>query len=109
MRPADIRTRRQLQRHLESGVSLVDFCVPWSAPCREQQGILLHLVRRFHGKARIGVMNVEENEELAEAFGIESVPTLVLFQDRQEVRRFVGLHSAAVLTLALAGILGEKG
>ena len=107
MKPVAIRNQSELQQHLTEGVGLVDFCVPWSAPCREQQRVLTRLTSRFQGRAKIGVMNVEENEELARAFGIESVPTLVLFQHLREVQRFVGLHSAADLTDALEKIVGE--
>lgn len=105
MRLLSIESAEQLEKDLEKRVGLVSFCVPWSAPCREQQRILGQLAESFQGRARIGVMNVEGNEGVAREYGIRSVPTLVIFRNRKEIQRFTGLQPGSVLTGVLEGLL----
>ncbi|MGD8386040.1 MAG: thioredoxin family protein [Desulfobacteraceae bacterium] len=105
MKPLPIESEEQLEKDLENRVGLVSFCVPWSAPCLQQQRILNRLAKAFEGRARIGVMNVEENEGVARSYGIRSVPTLVIFRNRKEIQRFTGLQSGSVLMEALEGLL----
>jgi thioredoxin 1 len=96
-----------LKQDLAGGIGLVEFCVPWSAPCREQKRILATLARRFQERAWIARINVDENEEVAREFGIESLPTLVIFKDQREVRRFLGLHAGNVISKALGDLVGD--
>lgn len=108
MRLLSIESAEQLEKDLESRVGLVSFCVPWSAPCLEQQRILDRLAEAFEGRARIGVMNVEENEGVARDYGIRSVPTLVIFRNQKEIQRFTGLQPGSVLTGVLEGLLVDS-
>ena len=103
-----IRSAEQLEKDFENRVGLVNFCVPWSAPCLEQQRILGRLAKAFAGRARIGMMNVEENESVARDYGIRSVPTLVIFRNRKEIQRFTGLQPGSVLTRVLEGLLVDS-
>jgi len=107
VKPPAIQSTGPLKQHLADGVGLVEFCVPWSAPCREQKRILAPLARRFQERAWITHINVDENEEAAREFGIESLPTLVVFKDQQEVRRFQGLHAGNVISKALGDLVGD--
>ncbi len=80
-----------------SGTVLVDFWAPWCGPCRMQTPILEGLARELNGNARIVKLNTDENPATARNFGINSIPTLILFRDGKEVERMVGVQPAESL------------
>jgi thioredoxin 1 len=80
---------------------LVDCWAPWCMPCLTQHPILEKVADELQGKALITSLNTEENRDAAYRLNIHSIPTLVIFKDGQEKRRFVGLQKAASLTKAL--------
>jgi len=80
-----------------SGTVLVDFWAPWCGPCRMQTPILEGLARELNGNARIVKLNTDENPATARSFGINSIPTLILFRDGKEVERMVGVQPAESL------------
>jgi thioredoxin 1 len=86
---------------IKQGVLLVDFWAPWCGPCRMQLPILEQVAGRVAGKATIAKVNVDEAPELAGRFGIQSIPTLLLFKDGQQVRQFVGTQTDRVLMSAI--------
>jgi len=108
METKEIRSEKEFQRAIKGGVVLVDFNAPWCAPCRTQEPILEQLAVQFKGKALIAAMNVDENQETAVNFGIRNIPTLILFKDSQEVRRFIGVQQKNALSRELEQALGLK-
>lgn len=98
--------KSEFQKKLPRGISLVDFGVSWCAPCRIQEKIIGSLLKRFSRRAALVVMDLDENRELASEFFIQSVPTLILFRNGEEIRRFVGLQSEETLTRAIENSLG---
>ncbi|MEJ2095688.1 MAG: thioredoxin [Deltaproteobacteria bacterium] len=91
---------------IQSGVSLVDFNAPWCGPCRAQEPIIEQLAEQYDGRAVIAQMNVDDNQDTAVALGIQSIPTLALFKDGKEIKRFVGLQSVKTLEQALEETIG---
>ncbi|MEX5214549.1 MAG: thioredoxin [Nitrospiraceae bacterium] len=69
---------------------LVDFWAVWCGPCRMVAPILDELAREWNGAVRVVKVNVDENPELAQQFGVQSIPTLILFDQGQTKDRFVG-------------------
>jgi thioredoxin 1 len=71
---------------------LVDFHAHWCGPCQRQSPILEQAARELRN-SRIVKVNVDENRELAAAYGIRSIPALLVFQQGKLVDRHVGLAS----------------
>jgi thioredoxin 1 len=76
---------------------LVDFWAPWCGPCRMQGPIVEEVAKDVAGKAVIGKMNVDENPETAEKYGIMSIPTIMIFKGGTVVKQFVGVQSKDTL------------
>ena len=81
------------EQSISSGVALVDFWAEWCGPCKMQLPIIEEFSSEMEGKATIGKVNVDEELELAQSFGIQSIPTLILFKNGKPVKKLVGLHS----------------
>jgi thioredoxin 1 len=86
---------------------LVDCWAPWCMPCRAQQPILEKVAAELQGRTLITSLNIEENREAAYRLNIHSIPTLVIFNDGKETRRFFGLQKADSLTQALEEVSGS--
>jgi len=79
---------------LESDVPvLVDFWAPWCGPCRAVAPALEQLQSELAGQLKIVKVNVDENQEIAGALGVRSIPTLVVFKDGKAVEGAVGALS----------------
>ena len=85
------------EKSIANGVALVDFWAEWCGPCKMQLPIIEEFSGEMEGKATIGRVNVDEELELAQSFGIQSIPTLILFKDGKPVKKLVGLHSKEAL------------
>ena len=69
---------------------LVDFWAPWCAPCRALGPILEKLEREYAGRFRLAKVNSDEQPEIAQAFGVRSIPDVVAFRDGKPVSHFLG-------------------
>jgi len=92
---------------VETGVSLVDFNASWCGPCRAQDPIISQLGKDYEGKASFVKVNIDKHNDIATAFGIQSIPTIIIFQKGREVKRMVGLQTAATLSTALDSLLAR--
>ena len=72
---------------------LVDFWAEWCGPCKMLSPILDELASEYDGKVKIAKVNIDEHQGLATQYGIQSIPTLLLFQKGQVAEQIVGLRS----------------
>ena len=87
---------------------LVDFWAPWCGPCRVQGPIVEALAADFAGKAvKIGKLNVDENPDNAQKYGVMSIPTLMLFHRGEVVQQFVGVQQKEKLAEAIEKVMGK--
>jgi thioredoxin 1 len=100
-----IKSKKELEKEIENGITLIDFSEPWYAPCRLQEPIIHRLADQFKGKVFIAAMNINESSDVALNLGIHSIPTLIIFKNGKEIQRFVGLQSEDTLSEALKKLL----
>jgi len=71
-------------------VTLTDFWAPWCGPCRMIEPVVEGIAEEFGERIAVLKVNVDENPDLAAAYQVMSIPTLILFRGKEEHRRFVG-------------------
>jgi thioredoxin 1 len=69
---------------------LVDFWATWCAPCRAIAPSLEELATQYKGQVKIAKVDVDENQQIAQQFGIRSIPTLLVFKGGKVVEQLVG-------------------
>ncbi len=69
---------------------LVDFWATWCGPCRMLAPIIEEIAKEYDGKAKVGKVNVDEEEALAIKFGIASIPTVLVFRGGEITDKLVG-------------------
>jgi thioredoxin 1 len=77
---------------------LVDFWAEWCGPCRIVAPVLEQLAADYKGKARVGKVNVDEHSAIASKYGVQSIPTLLLFKQGKVVEQYIGATSRDVLS-----------
>src|SRR5262245_37085489 len=90
-----------VQRSLQTPV-LVDFWATWCGPCKTLGPLLEKLAAEHAGAFALAKIDIDQNPELADAFGVQSVPTVVLVAGGQVVDGFVGAQSEAKIRELLA-------
>ncbi len=99
-------TQENFKDAVAKGVTLVDFWAEWCGPCRMIAPVLDELGGEYAGKATIAKVNVDDAPGLAEEFSVQSIPTLLIVKDGQEVNRFIGVTGKGDLAAALDAAIG---
>lgn len=87
---------------------LVDFWVPWCAPCLMATPVIEELAKEYEGKIKVGKLNVDENPLVSQKYGIMSIPTVIVFKNGQEVGRKIGFEGEEGYKKLIEEILSTK-
>lgn len=85
---------------------LVDFWAPWCAPCKQLTPILEKVVADYGGQVLLAKVNTDEQAQLAQLFGIRSLPTVMLLKDGRPLDGFMGVQPESVIREILEAHVG---
>ena len=71
---------------------LLDFWASWCGPCRMLSPVVEEISNEYFDKVKVGKVNVDEQSELAQKFGIMSIPTLMVFKDGKHIDTKIGVR-----------------
>jgi putative thioredoxin len=106
----DVTTPDFEREVLEASRSLpvmVDFWAPWCAPCRALTPILEKLAAEYAGRIKLVKVNSDENQELAAAFGVRSIPDVIAFRDGKPAAHFLGAQPESQVRAFIDKLLEE--
>ncbi|MDO9512501.1 MAG: thioredoxin [Bacteroidales bacterium] len=86
-------TDKNFDQQTKNRIVLVDFWASWCAPCRMMIPVLNDVSAELSDKSRVGKVDIELYQSLAQKFKVRSIPTLILFKNGKAVNRFVGVKS----------------
>ncbi len=90
-------TDLNFQQQTKNKIVLVDFWASWCAPCRMMAPILNEVSNELTGNSKVGKVNVEQQQMLAQKYKVRNIPTTILFKNGKEINRFVGVKQKEFL------------
>lgn len=88
-----ILTNQNFEEEVKEGLVLVDFFATWCGPCKMIAPVISQIAEEYTGRVKVGKVNVDDENELAIKYRIESIPTLILFKDGEPIKTLIGLSS----------------
>ncbi|MDO9154951.1 MAG: thioredoxin [Paludibacter sp.] len=99
-------TDENIKELINSGKPVViDFWAEWCGPCRMVGPIIEELAQEFDGQVLIGKLNVDENVETPNEYGIRNIPTILFFKDGQVVDKQIGATQKSVFAAKIQALL----
>ncbi len=83
---------------------IVDFYADWCGPCKAMTPIFEEISERYKDKVKFAKLNLDQNQAVAQEYGVMSIPTLVIFKKGKPVETLVGLQDEESLEESLKGI-----
>jgi thioredoxin len=71
---------------------LVDFYADWCAPCKTVSPVIDKLSREFQGKIKVVKINIQDNQRVAQEYGVRSIPTVSIFKNGKSVASLIGAY-----------------
>ena len=87
----------ELETSQANGHILIDFWAEWCGPCKQMNPVLDQLADEVAGQATIAKVNVDQSPELAQKFGVQSIPTFIVLKNGKEVERRNGVANLGTL------------
>lgn len=99
-------TDANFEELLTSGRPLVvDFWAQWCGPCKAISPIIEELAKEYEGKANIGKVDVDENDDITARYGIRNIPTILFFKNGELVDKQVGAATKAAIAAKIDALL----
>lgn len=96
-----VLTSSDFDAAIATGVTLVDMYAVWCGPCQAIAPVIEELAHEFEGKAQVTKLDVDVSGDIAQRYGVMSIPTILVFRDGQLVDKTVGLSDKASLVALL--------
>ncbi|MCF8362630.1 MAG: thioredoxin [Prolixibacteraceae bacterium] len=84
-------TDQNFKQQTKNRLVLVDFWAQWCAPCRLMAPTLNEVAAELKGEAYVGKVNIEQYQSMAQIHKVRNIPTLILFKNGKEIKRYVGV------------------
>ncbi|HCM88382.1 MULTISPECIES: thioredoxin [Vagococcus] len=94
-------TDQEFTEETAEGLVMAQFWAPWCGPCRMQSPILEQISEGYVDQIKFVKINVDENPETSQRYGIMSIPNMILLKDGEVVENIVGLHQKEQLKIIL--------
>ena len=99
-------TDENIKEAIQSGKPVVvDFWAEWCGPCRMVGPVVEELAKEYKGRVIIGKLDVDENVETPNEYGIRNIPTILFFKDGQIVDKQIGAAAKAALVAKVEALL----
>jgi len=99
-------TDENIKEAIQSGKPVVvDFWAEWCGPCRMVGPVVEELAKEYEGRVIIGKLDVDENVETPNEYGIRNIPTILFFKDGQIVDKQIGAAPKAALVAKVEALL----
>ena len=99
-------TDDNIKEAIQSGKPVVvDFWAEWCGPCRMVGPVVEELAKEYEGRVIIGKLDVDENVETPNEYGIRNIPTILFFKDGQIVDKQIGAAAKAALVAKVEALL----
>lgn len=87
---------------------LVDFWAAWCGPCQMVAPVIDELASEYQGKAKVGKLDVDKAPTLAAKYGVQNIPTVLIFRDGEPLHRVVGAKTKRDYAVLLDEAIGGK-
>ncbi len=109
MKPVVVSTQNFESEVVKSNIPvLVDFWASWCAPCRMIAPVVEELAKEYDGKLKVAKLDVDANREIAQNFGIMSIPTLLIFNGGRVADQLVGAVPKSMLVDKITRVLEKN-
>lgn len=90
---AEELTNEEFDEFVKEGLVLIDFYADWCMPCVMMGPIVDDVAEKFKGKVKVGKVNIEDNQEIAQRYNVASIPNFLIFKNGKVVDQFMGSMS----------------
>jgi thioredoxin 1 len=85
----------------------VDFWAPWCGPCLMAGPVIEELAEEYQGEIKMGKLNVDENPQTAQKYGVMSIPTVIIFKEGKGVKKQIGFPGKEGYKRLIKEVLNE--